>query len=252
LFENGRRYHAYRQGKYILPNDEREQDRLDLVHSLFKEILDGDLYRAPLSVDKTQRILDLGTGTGNWAIEIAERFPDSDIIGTDLSPIQPVWSPSNCRFYVDDMESEWAYLFDEAFDYIHGRVMGGSIGDWDRFLYQIKDHLKPDGWVEFQEYETTVRSEDGTHERAKTLIEWAEKLEAASITYGKKLLIAPSLRQNLLDAGFVDVREDIYKVISCHFPTHGMEPVPLENEMGTNDVLCLFSSFLSHQKIIHQ
>lgn len=170
------------------------------------------LYRAPLEVEKTRRILDLGTGTANWAIEIAERFPHSEIVGTDLSPIQPVWSPPNCRFFVDDMESEWTYLSDEAFDYIHGRVMGGSIGDWDRLLRQIKDHLKPGGWVEFQEYETTVRSEDGTHEKAKTVLEWAQKLEEASITYGKRLLVAPSLRQKLLDAGFVDVREDVYKV----------------------------------------
>jgi trans-aconitate methyltransferase len=174
--------------------------------------LNDGLYRAPLDVEKTRRILDLGTGTANWAIDIAERLPNSEIVGTDLSPIQPIWSPPNCRFYVDDMESEWTYLSDEAFDYIHGRVMGGSIGDWDRLLRQIKDHLQPGGWVEFQEYETTVRSEDGTHEKATTILEWAKTLEEASITYGKKLMVAPLLRQKLLDAGFVDVREDVYKV----------------------------------------
>ena len=30
-YENGRRYHAFREGEYVLPNDEAEQDRLDLV-----------------------------------------------------------------------------------------------------------------------------------------------------------------------------------------------------------------------------
>lgn len=30
-YENGRRYHAYKEGEYLLPNDEREQERLDLV-----------------------------------------------------------------------------------------------------------------------------------------------------------------------------------------------------------------------------
>lgn len=32
-YENGRRYHAFREGEYILPNDETEQDRLDLVRA---------------------------------------------------------------------------------------------------------------------------------------------------------------------------------------------------------------------------
>ncbi|RJE17286.1 hypothetical protein PHISCL_10377, partial [Aspergillus sclerotialis] len=30
-YENGRRYHGYREGEYMMPNDDREQDRLDLV-----------------------------------------------------------------------------------------------------------------------------------------------------------------------------------------------------------------------------
>ncbi|GLA47592.1 hypothetical protein AnigIFM63604_002270, partial [Aspergillus niger] len=29
-YENGRRYHSYHEGEYVLPNDEQEQDRLDL------------------------------------------------------------------------------------------------------------------------------------------------------------------------------------------------------------------------------
>ena len=33
-YENGRRYHAFRQGEYAYPNDEKEQERLDLVYFL--------------------------------------------------------------------------------------------------------------------------------------------------------------------------------------------------------------------------
>ena len=53
------------------PNDEEEQDRMDLVHHIYSLLLDGKLYLAP--VGKTpQRILDLGTGTGIWAMDAAE------------------------------------------------------------------------------------------------------------------------------------------------------------------------------------
>jgi hypothetical protein len=56
----------------------------------------------------------------------ADEHPDSTVIGNDLSPIQPLWVPANCKFIVDDLESEWLYQPSEAFDYIHGRGLGGA------------------------------------------------------------------------------------------------------------------------------
>ena len=64
-----------------------EQDRLDLQHHVIKLLLNGELHLAPL--ENPKRILDLGTGTGLWAIEMADKFPKAKVIGTDLSPVQP-------------------------------------------------------------------------------------------------------------------------------------------------------------------
>lgn len=68
-YENGRRYHAFREGSYLMPNDEREQERLDLAHQIYKAIVHGALYRAPLPPNP-RRVLDIGTGTGIWAIDL--------------------------------------------------------------------------------------------------------------------------------------------------------------------------------------
>lgn len=69
-YANGRRYHAFRAGAYVLPNDEAEQDRLDLLHHIWRLMIGGKLLRAPLPEDP-QSILDFGTGTGIWAIDFA-------------------------------------------------------------------------------------------------------------------------------------------------------------------------------------
>ena len=60
------------------------------MHTLLKLALHGKLFLAPIG-DKPLRILDIGTGTGIWAIELGDDYPEAEIIGTDLSPTQPSW-----------------------------------------------------------------------------------------------------------------------------------------------------------------
>jgi len=66
-FENGRRYHKFREGSYNFPNDDSEQDREDMKHAMVINLCQR-LHFAPIG-ERVQNILDMGTGTGIWAIE---------------------------------------------------------------------------------------------------------------------------------------------------------------------------------------
>ena len=71
--ENGRRYHAYKSGRYHFPNDDVESEREDMLHSMVVDLICGKkLHFAPLE-NPSGTIIDVGTGTGMWAIE--SRFP---------------------------------------------------------------------------------------------------------------------------------------------------------------------------------
>lgn len=60
-------------------------------------------------------------------------FPAAHVIGTDLSPIQPPWIPTNVEFIVDDIEDpEW--LLGDNFDFIHVRHVITFLRDPERLL----------------------------------------------------------------------------------------------------------------------
>jgi len=48
-------------------------------------------------------IVDIGTGSGLWAIEVAEEYPNTKVIGTDISPVQPIDGPANCEFQLENL-----------------------------------------------------------------------------------------------------------------------------------------------------
>lgn len=68
MFENGRRYHRFREGHYNFPNEDVEQEREDMKHAMVKLLCSQKLHFAPIG-NNPQEILDIGTGTGIWAIE---------------------------------------------------------------------------------------------------------------------------------------------------------------------------------------
>ncbi|KAK1704110.1 methyltransferase domain-containing protein [Colletotrichum lupini] len=204
--EFGRTYHAYK-GKYFLPNDEQEQSRLDLQHAIALRIFNDKLGLAPVS--NPHRVLDIGTGTGIWAIEFADRYPASEVLGTDLSPIQPEYVPANCHFEIDDAEDEWA--FSQKFDYVHGRYMCTSIFDLPKLFGQIYENLNPGGWVEFQETVIDFKAVDGSLE-GTALRRWNDHLLEGIRKAGRDALSALEYARHMTDAGFHNVEQKRFAV----------------------------------------
>lgn len=105
-----------------------------MLHHVYLLLLGGDLQLTKLR-ENPQWILDIGTGTGIWAIDTADKYPEAQVLGCDLSPIQPGWIPTNCKFEVDDIEDTWTWS--QKFDFIHSRGMAQAIHDWPRYLRQM-------------------------------------------------------------------------------------------------------------------
>ncbi|KAL2678450.1 hypothetical protein Neosp_009196 [[Neocosmospora] mangrovei] len=172
------------------PNDDEEQDRMDLAHHIYRLLIGGKLHLAPIG-DNPQRVLDLGTGTGIWAMDFAE-------------------TPPNCSFEVDDFEADWLYR--HSFDLIHGRELEGCLSNDKKLFQQAFKHLSPGGYIELQAAYPPLKSDDDTGNKATDFHKWVNTICEASAKFGKPLTCAPEWKARLEEVGFVDVQQEIRKV----------------------------------------
>ncbi|KAJ0344994.1 hypothetical protein COL154_009492 [Colletotrichum chrysophilum] len=208
---HGRTY--TQNSEYWGPNDEKHNDALDFNHYWMTEFFDGKLALAPIG-DSPQRVLDLGTGTGIWAIDFADTYPSAEVVGTDLSPTQPTWVPPNVKFIIDDFEQKWTGWPKDHFDYIHARNLEACFKDVPAFCKEAFHHTKPGGWFEIIEFDTKGRSQntelDENHIFNKWYKWWCEGQEkmgkpSDNVASGK-------FKKALLDVGYTELVEKRWKI----------------------------------------
>ncbi|KAH8652667.1 S-adenosyl-L-methionine-dependent methyltransferase [Tricladium varicosporioides] len=190
--EHGRTYHNFHSGS-----------ALELQNHIWWLTLESKLHFTPFS-SPPQRVLDIGCGTGNWAIEFAHQYPSAHVTGTDLSPIQPDYVPPNCDFEIDDAEEEWP--FTESFDYIHGRALMNCFKDISTVFTSAFHALSPGGHFEMQDGCMPFRSADGTLDNS-TILDWCHKTLEGSARLGRRWADPRDYKAIMEKVGFVDVVE---------------------------------------------
>jgi SAM-dependent methyltransferase len=214
-WEHGRRYAR----DYFMPNDEDEQDRLRILHQIYLNIFNLELTTIPLE-DPTA-VLDVGTGTGEWSMSMAERWPGCEVTGVDISPTFERAVPHNCHFEVMDGEDPWPWA-DDTFDMVHYRHMSGAFRDWNTVYGETLRCLKPGGWVEVLEFHD--------HEGQKNFYnrfpphslmhKAARDIERAELVHGKHRGIDHMEPELLEDNGFAgcEVHEHIIPLDPSNSP----------------------------------
>ncbi|KAH7214594.1 S-adenosyl-L-methionine-dependent methyltransferase [Fusarium oxysporum] len=173
----GRTLHSERYNtEYFTPNDEQQRDSIDITHHVLSLLLDGKPTLVPLKdsiqvsgtsghrnargyVDKLKRVLDVGTGTGIWAIDFADEHPNVEL------------GPPNVKFELEDATNDWSWPKNH-FDLVHVRFLIGAIADWGTLFKEASHCCKPGGFVESGEINPTFYSDDGTIDDAEALQTW--------------------------------------------------------------------------------
>ncbi|EJD52821.1 S-adenosyl-L-methionine-dependent methyltransferase [Auricularia subglabra TFB-10046 SS5] len=179
---HGRKFNVV-NNMYTLPADAPEHARLGLQHEALFLALRESLYQAREDVRAAlathpgkarPAIIDIGTGSGIWAIEMAKEFPECDVLGVDLAPVGVANTsdvPANCRFEVRDANKGFPE-YHGAFDVVHARCTGSGIKDRESFCREVKAMLRPGGVFLFVDGDLHLYSE------ALEQLPWREEGEA--------------------------------------------------------------------------
>src|SRR5579875_3108648 len=194
---------------YLLPKDLGEVNRLDFQHYVLRAILRGN-YLAPIG--QPRRILDVGCGTGQWAFELAQQFPQAEVIGLDLELVKATTPPSNYRFVQGDLLQ--GLPFDNnSFDFVHQRLLFLAIplAAWPGVVQELARVTSPGGWVELVEGSMGLEDYSPAGPATQELISLAGQL-AALRGIDSEGTVMRSLARYLEEAGLVNIHHQVLDV----------------------------------------
>ncbi|KAJ6007523.1 hypothetical protein N7540_011499 [Penicillium herquei] len=215
LIENGRRYQTLRQAGVHVPADERMFETYESCHLVAVLSDSGEeensLFQAPI-IEKPLHILDIGTGKGTWAIEVADMLPETTVRGVDLFPPPVSWLPPNCILEVDDILEDWTWR--EPFDFIHLRILDCAFTpeETENVYKQCYDHMQPGGWIEQLEMSCFLECDDESMAEDSILRTWGPRLTKAADRSGRRFGIMHTMRDSIARAGFTDIHVKEYKL----------------------------------------
>ncbi|KAF4948636.1 hypothetical protein FGADI_9540 [Fusarium gaditjirri] len=155
----------------------------------------------------------------------ADAFPQSEVIGVDLSPTQPTMVPANCTFEIEDLEKDWTWA--KPFDFIFSRVMAGSFEDYAAFISKANNALEPGGWFEMQDIVLPYKSDDGTFYPELELTKLGHYFGEASKILGRSIEAPRHYKSMMQKAGFVNIVERHFK-----WPLNAWAKDPYYKEIG--------------------
>ncbi|KAJ7876180.1 S-adenosyl-L-methionine-dependent methyltransferase [Mycena olivaceomarginata] len=127
---------------YILPV--HETVRLDAQSNGMDKLLGDGL--CPEDIGQPRKILEIGAGSGAWAIHAAKLYPEADVLAIDMNPLPARPLPPNLSYQQVNILEPFPFPAG-TFDIVHIRLVLVHLPDAFSVLSRIIDLVAPGGWL---------------------------------------------------------------------------------------------------------
>ena len=196
-----------------------------MQHQLWLLALHGRLHTLDLP-ENLDSVLDIGCGTGGWAMAMAAAHPSAQVVAADITPpkINPL---PNLKVVESNVEKPWP--FGQKFSFVHGRMLNAGIHDWPAVLSNCLENLEPGGQLELLEpanpmgAEVEAANDESSSPWIKLWNALAKSWEAQGVDY----YVLEKHVERLQNLGFEDVTET-----KLRFPLGEWADSDRERQMG--------------------
>ncbi|KIJ40420.1 hypothetical protein M422DRAFT_173752 [Sphaerobolus stellatus SS14] len=202
---------TYASEGYVLPSDEQERQRLlfsllalrlVLQHNVLKAAFGNRVLLAPLPAVEDLKVLECGTGSGIWLLDLATELK-GNFHGFDIeSRLFPRNAPGNLFFTMNSvtrMPEWWA----ESYGLVHQRLLLAALNayQWKEAINEMYRVLIPGGSVQLGE--AGPWKSGSVTEKHQTLVQ--------NLFESRGLLLdcAVHIPQMLSNAGFIEIKTEV-------------------------------------------
>jgi len=120
------------------------------------------------------------------------------------------------RSQIEDCTQEWTFP-DNSFDYIHIRLLVGSIADWGALFKEAYRCLAPGGWIESHEGSPNLHSDNEPIPTTTAMGQWGPLFVSGGRVLGRSFTVVEdeTQRKAIEEAGFVSIGEKKTTVCSA-------------------------------------
>ncbi|OAL27823.1 hypothetical protein AYO20_09676 [Fonsecaea nubica] len=149
--------------------------------------------------------------TGEWAVDIARKYPSSRVTAIETIVTPSPRCPLNLTFYQDDIQLEWIHP-KNSFDLVRFSLQSERLHDYSTLLGKTFRSLAPGGFVEIYDVEPAVHFADGQTCAQSSTFLWQNLYEQAHVNGGSPLATMEQLKDQLSRVGFVNIATEVFEV----------------------------------------
>jgi ubiquinone/menaquinone biosynthesis C-methylase UbiE len=178
----------------------------------------GGLFPERSDLSGIRRILDIGCGPGGWALEVAYTYPETEVVGFDISRAMIDYANTraelqhlnNAHFMVKDARNPLDFP-DNSFDLVNARFIAFlGPAQWPKLMQECQRITRPGGVIRLTESEWAITNSPA-HEQLYGMFYRAMKLAGQSFSPdGRHVGITPFLGRFLCDTGYQDIQKAAY------------------------------------------